>query len=67
MVCEHANDFIVMLPKIFIYITFKMPIAPAPIDEVKHLVVYSPGTVHEIQAIAKSILVEKLMICTLWE
>jgi hypothetical protein len=42
------NNVIFMLPKMFIYINFMMPIALAPIDEMKNLAIYSLGTLHEI-------------------
>jgi hypothetical protein len=67
MACEHATKFTFMLLKMFIYNTFMMPIATAPIDEIEHPVAYSLGTLQEIQASAESILVEILMICSLWD
>jgi hypothetical protein len=67
MAYKHATKFIFMLLKMFIYNTFMMPIAMAPVDGMEHPVPYSLGTLQEIQASAESILVEILMICSLWD
>lgn len=55
MVYEHATRFIFMLLQTFIFFslgyTFMIPIAPSLLDETWHPVVYSLGTLHEIQKV----------------